>query len=180
VSEDPDLPDVQALQAGDEAALDRLMSRHQKPLLAFLYQMTGHASDAEELAQETFVRVYFNIRNFHPRGRFAAWLYQIARNLARDYFRRRVARERRLAEVQEKSEAETALSHDGEDHRIDQLREALLRLPPALRECLVLTAIEGLSHQEAGRLLGISTKAVESRAYRARRLLMKKLRFFEG
>lgn len=179
---DPDWPAVRALQQGEDAALDRLIQRHRDPLLAFLTRMTGHRQDAEELAQETFVRAYFQIRQFRPRAPFAAWLYQIARNLCRDYFRSRAFKQRLLSESLDdpaigrarRPENDNTLSRD----RIETVQRALLKVPAKLRECLILTTIEGLTHAEAAERLGISAKAVETRAARARAMLAKILKNF--
>lgn len=178
-SSDPDWPDVAALQRGEDAALDRLMERHRAPLVGFATRMIGRTEDAEEIAQETFVRAYFQIHTYRPKAPFVAWLYQIARNLCRDHFRSRAYKQGLASEAldhlqqepvqqQENSEAEQA--------RIDAVQAALIKLPSKLRECLILTSIEGLSHAEAGDRLGLSAKAIEVRCYRARVLLGKVLK----
>lgn len=177
--QDPDWPDVSALQRGDDSALDRLMERHHTPLLSFVTRVIGRAQDAEEIAQETFVRAYFQISSFRPRGRFSAWLYQIARNLCRDYFRSRAFKLAALSEPIDRIPSEpltTPIDLDSRAERIEAVQAGLLKVPLRLRECLILTAIEGLSHAEAAQRLGISPKAVETRSYRARRLLVKYLK----
>jgi len=176
---DPDWPDVQALQGGDDSALDRLMARHRGPLLAFVSRMIGNSGDAEEMAQETFVRAYFKIHTFRPRAPFVAWLYQIARNLCRDYFRSRAYKQWILSDSLEEHPGErsqaTKTFSDGPD-RVEAVQVALLKLPIKLRESLILTAIEGFSQAEAAARLGLSAKAVEVRSYRARKLLERFLR----
>lgn len=176
---DSDWPDVRALRLGEDAALDRLMERHQARLTAFVARMIGDWSDAEEIAQETFVRVYFQINRYEPRAPFAAWLYQIARNLCRDYFRSARFKEKQRSEVFEQTKHDDCSpDHDQRTttERVEAVQSALLKVPAKLRECLVLTAIEGLSHAEAASRLGISAKAVEVRAYRARKALEKILK----
>lgn len=167
--QDPDWPDVAALQSGDSAALDRIMKRHHAEVTGFIWRMTGHLRDAEELAQETFVRAFFQIQQYKPRSAFAAWLYRIARNLCLDYFRSRAKRQsiRNIAlnEVWNMPDQTPAPLRD---EAADLLREAIACLPVHLREPLVLTALEEMSHEEAGRRLGISAKAVEVKCYRAR------------
>lgn len=175
---DPDWFDVEALQSGDDRALDRIIERHRRSLELFMFRMIGHAADAEELTQETFVRVYFQIGSYRPRSRFVAWLYQIARNLCRDYFKSRAYRQRSLnteltVEIEDNLNSENL--PESLAQRIDQVQAALLLIPAALRECLILTAVEGLSHIEAGRRLGLSAKAVEVKSYRARKRLLKML-----
>lgn len=173
---DPDWPDVAALQQGEDDALNRIMLRHQAPVFRFIRRMIPNASDAEELAQETFVRAYFQISTYRPQAPFVSWLYQIARNLCRDYFRSRAYKESLAAQSFESPHpvqlAENSPSKASEE-RVERLQAALLRLPVNLRESLILAAIEGLSHEEAGKRLGLSAKAVEVRCYRARKALQK-------
>jgi RNA polymerase sigma factor, sigma-70 family len=80
---DLDLPLVQALQAGDESALNKLIRKYQEPLFWFIWRYTGDEETARDLLQETFVRLYFGIRRFKPHAKFATWLYSIAMNLCR-------------------------------------------------------------------------------------------------
>lgn len=176
---DPDWPEVAALQRGEEAALNRLMQRHSGPILGFISRMIGQPEDAQELAQETFVRAYFQIHTFRPKALFISWLYQIARNLCRDYFRSRAFKQRLLMEPLDERTPEIANPTKDSPHeakRKEALQRALLHLPPKWRESLILTAIEGLSHEEAAKRLGLSAKAVEVRSYRARMALAKMLK----
>lgn len=177
ITQDPDWPDVAALQAGDTAALDLLMKRHHAEVTGFIWRMTGNHRDAEDLAQETFVRAFFQIQQYRPRAPFAAWLYRIARNLCLDYFRSRVQRQKSqnipLNEAWNVPESAPSAS---QAEAAKLLQESIGDLPVHLREPLVLTALEGMSHEEAGRRLGISSKAVEAKCYRAREKLRKFLK----
>ena len=85
--EDPDLALVQALQAGEDRALDTLMQRHQVGLFRFVFRHIPNETDAIELTQEAFVHAYFNIEKFRPTAKFVSWLYHVALNLCRDYVR---------------------------------------------------------------------------------------------
>jgi len=172
--DDPDWPDVAALQDGEEAALDRLMQRHHAGVTAFLTRMIGNRSDAEELAQETFVRAFFRIHQYRPRSPFIAWLYRIARNLCLDYFRSK-AWKHKIQNEPLGVHLEEAPANELND-MAGQVRSAIATLPLKLREPLILTALEGLSHEEAGRRLGISPKAIEVKCYRARTALRKILK----
>ena len=78
---DLDLPLVQALQAGDESALNKLIRKYQEPLFWFIWRYTGDEETARDLLQEAFVRLYFGIRRFKPHAKFVTWLYSIAMNL---------------------------------------------------------------------------------------------------
>ena len=177
ITQDPDWPDVAALQLGETAALDRLMKRHHAEVTGFIWRMTGNHRDAEELAQETFVRAFFQIQQFRPRAAFAAWLYRIARNLCLDYFRSRAQRQKsQNIPLDDAWNLPEATASALQDEATELLQDAIADLPIHLREPLVLTALEGMSPEEAGRRLGISPKAVEVKCYRAR----EKLRIFLG
>jgi RNA polymerase sigma-70 factor (ECF subfamily) len=178
-SSDPDWPDVAALQGGEEAALDRLMERHGPAMLGFVNRMIRNAQDAEEIAQETFVRAYFQIQKYQPRAPFAAWLYQIARNLCRDYFRSRAYKQSLVFQAPDGHSGDALQPESrssAEKDRIEAVQDALVKLPVKFRECLILRAIEGLSCAEAGARLGLTAKAVEVRAHRGRALLAKLLK----
>lgn len=177
LDQDPDVQDVAALQAGDEKALDRIMKRHHAEVSGFIWRMTGNHRDSQELAQETFVRAFFQIQKYRPQAPFAAWLYRIARNICLDYFRSRTQRQKSqsipLDEVWNMPSSSTSVFQDDAS---EMLEDAIAELPIHLREPLVLTALEGMSHEEAGRRLGISAKAIEVKCYRAREKLRKSLK----
>lgn len=180
------------LAAGDDAGLDELMDRHAGRLCAYLRRLLDHAEDAEDLAQEVFVRVYQHRARFDPSRPFTAWLYAIAGNLVRDRYRWRS----RHGEVSLESmaggtgdspapalleaapaTASIATPHDDALRResADAVREAVRALSPDLREAIVLSEFEERSHQEIGGILGCSAKAVEMKLYRARAELRKRL-----
>ena len=90
ITTDPDAQDradMARLQAGQDDALNDLMARHATPVFHFLCRLTGNEDDANDLAQETFVRVYKACRSFRPDGKFSTWLFTIAANLARNHSR---------------------------------------------------------------------------------------------
>lgn len=188
-SGDPDLPLVLALQGGSEEALNELMERHRAPLFRFIFRYVLNEDDARDLLQETFVRVYFKRDQFRPQAKFSTWLYRIALNLCRDHARSRSGRQSRLTD---------SLTIDGREgdktqqdfptpaltpSQVAEDREGLLALekqigalPHDLKAAFILTALEERSHQQAADLLGITPKAVETRVYRARKILSAKLR----
>ena len=183
--EDPDLPLVRALQAGEDQAFDALIDRHQKGLFRSIFRHIPNEADALELTQETFVRAYFNIGKFRPSAKFVTWLYRIAMNLCRDRSRRRAYRHslRTISIDADEFEEQTQLSavERGPDRRtldrekVRAVEKAISELPQDLMNTLILTALEGRTHVEAAELLGISPKTVEARVYRARRILLQKM-----
>ena len=82
-----DRADMEKLQAGRDTALNDLMERHAAPVFHFLCRMTGSEADANDLAQETFVRVFKSAKTYRPEQKFSSWLFTIAANLARNHFR---------------------------------------------------------------------------------------------
>jgi RNA polymerase sigma factor (sigma-70 family) len=180
---DLDLPLVRALQAGDESALNELIRKYQEPLFRFICRYTGDEETARDILQETFVRLYFGIQRFRPRAKFVTWLYSIAMNLCRDYARSKQRRQSFATESLDASNvhrnvpaANRGPTADVESHeRLANLQKAIEELPHDLRTTLLLFAVEGHSQQECAELLGVSTKAVETRVYRARKILEKKI-----
>jgi RNA polymerase sigma-70 factor (ECF subfamily) len=184
-ADEQDRDDMLRLAAGQDAALSALMQRHGERLFHYLLRQINNETDAADLAQETFVRVYQNAVRFRPGQRFSTWLYTIATNLLRDRFRWH----KRHPQVS--LEAETELGGSLQDalpdssaspseqaeksERAEEVRRAVQALPAELRTPLILFEYEGLSHAEIGVVLGCSAKAVEVRLYRARGHLRQEL-----
>lgn len=184
---DQDRGDMARLADGDATALDDLMSRHAGRLQACLFRLLQNAEDAEDLAQETFVRVYEHRDRFDRQRDFRTWLYTIGMNLVRDRFRWRHRHPespldppeaggdssgpvRQLPDPRQ-SPAEDTLAEE----RAKAVRAALSELPEDLRLPLVLAEFEEESHARIGRILGCTAKAVEMKLYRARNLLRGRL-----
>jgi RNA polymerase sigma-70 factor (ECF subfamily) len=177
VSIEADSADIAALQAGDDRALDRLMQRWQSPLRGFLFRHTQNQTDALELAQETFVRVYQNRARFRTEARFSTWLFQIALNLARDRARR--LHRKPTASLDAAPEPIAPQTHPRaaleSDESVAAVRRAIAALPEDLRAAVLLSEYEEKSHAEIAQIVGATPKAVETRLYRARQLLRKSL-----
>jgi RNA polymerase sigma-70 factor (ECF subfamily) len=181
-----DRADMEKLQAGHAAALDDLMERHAPAVFGFLARMLQNEDDANDLAQETFVRVYRARDRFQPDLRFSTWLFTIAANLARNQIRWRT-RHPNVSLNAELSPAEPALADTLPAHepspreqtvaeeRAAAVRAAVNDLPADLREAIVLCEWEEHSLNAAAALVGTTPKAIESRLYRARRQLREKL-----
>ena len=168
---------------GDERAFALLVRRHKEPLYRLLRRYTGDADEAYEAAHEAFIAAWTAIRRYDPKRPFLAWLRTIAINKARDRGRRMAFRRllfgagnledrEALSEPDPAGPADEAMA-DRED--LVMLDRAIARLPVSLKEALLLTAFDGWSQQEAGEILGVSTKTIETRAYRARKILSKTL-----
>jgi RNA polymerase sigma-70 factor (ECF subfamily) len=154
------------VQAGDESALETLVDRWRLRLFGFLQRRAG-ASDADDLFQETWLRVVRARRRFDPRLRFSTWLFQIANNLCRDRFRRGAAAARGRDALAELPPGAPDLDPG---LRLDLARR-LAGLPDRLREVLVLRYYRDLGEREIAELLGIPPGTVKSRLHAALRAL---------
>lgn len=187
---DPDLPLITALQAGDDSALNAIIERHQDALFGFAWRQVRHEADARDITQEVFVKVYTHRDKFRERqGSFRAWLFRITANLCTDHLRKLSRTPTALTKAEHPSderggqqalaELPAEVPNPGEQAArasdLLQLRQAISRLPPALREPLVLFTLEERSQQECAELLGISAKAVEMKVRRARAELQQML-----
>ncbi len=157
-------------QSDDPNAFGELVRRYQSPVRAFLRQMTrGDGPQADDLAQETFVRAWRRLDSFRAEGRFSTWVFGIAAN----EFRQRLRRERRRLE----REAQTAASdpEPGDAGGSVGLRldvdEALMRLNLAERAAVVLCCQHGLTHEEAAQALGTPLGTVKTNILRGKEKL---------
>jgi RNA polymerase sigma-70 factor, ECF subfamily len=184
-SGEQDAQDMARLSAGHAAALNALMERHAERLFHYLVRQLDNETDAAEIAQEAFVRVYLNRTRFEPGQKFSTWLYTIATNLVRDRFRwrKRHPQVSLDAETDETSaikdalpdKASTPSEHSVTRECADAVREAINELPEELRTAVILSTYDGLPQAEIGAVLNCSAKAVESRLYRARARLRTRL-----
>ncbi len=154
---------MSAVAGGDEAALAVLVSRHAPQLRAYLHRHSGSSEDADDLLQETWVRVARSARRFDPTRRFRSWLYGIATNLARDLFRRRGAREGALRELAMRPQLEPEVGPI--DRR--KLHERISRLPERMKAVLILRYFEGMNESEMAETLEIPRGTVKSRLHAA-------------
>jgi len=183
---------VDRARAGEAAAFEVLVKHHQAAAFALAYQMVRHREDAQDIAQEAFVRVFRGLRDFQGQAAFKTWLHRIVVNLALDALRRRSrhpaapyddareaggeAREERGIRPEENPDRALEARAAGE-----AIRMALEELPAPQRATLLLREVEGLSYQEIAEVLGCAPGTVMSRLHYARQRLRERLRpFVEG
>ncbi len=161
---------------GDKSSMpswDELVRQHADRVYRLAYRLSGNQHDAEDLTQETFIRVFRSVQNYQP-GTFEGWLHRITTNLFLDMVRRRSRiRMEALPEDYDRVPADEPnpeqIYHDsrlGPD-----LQAALDSLPPEFRAAVVLCDIEGLSYEEIGATLGVKLGTVRSRIHRGRAAL---------
>ena len=181
-----DRSDMAQLAAGHDSALGNLMSRHGERLFHYLMRLLQNETEASDLAEESFVRVYQNRGRFKLTRRFSPWLYAIATNLARDAQRYRTRHPNvsleaeamesghRLSEMLPDTKPGPTQSLESAE-RAEAVRQAVAALPAELQVPLVLFTYEEKSHAEIAEILDCSAKAVEMRLYHARNQLRERL-----
>lgn len=178
----PDEPSDQALVAraakGEQAAFAVLMHRHKGWLHRFVRRYVLDPEEAYDVLQESFASAWGALSRYDPGRPFDVWLRRIALNKCRDRARKAAVRRAlfgfagRTEHAREVSDpAPPADSAAAARLALARLEAAIAGLPAGLKAPLVLTALEGLSHKEAGEVLGMNAKAVETRVYRARKAL---------
>jgi RNA polymerase sigma-70 factor (ECF subfamily) len=171
-----ELPDAELMamvQAGDREAFAGIVDRHKDAVVGFLFRLTGDRDRAEELGQETFVRLYQHVRNYREQGRLLPLLFHIAGNLVRSE-ERRARRWRVLRPLVSINGHATAFSPQTEllrDEAQRQVVRALSGLPVHYRVPLVLRELENWSYDEIAQATGCPEGTVKSRINRARQQL---------
>jgi RNA polymerase sigma-70 factor (ECF subfamily) len=185
MNEDAQVPQPQTVDTAPAGAAawqpptwEQIVTQHTDRVYRLAYRLTGNRADAEDLTQETFVRVFRSLDRYQP-GTFEGWLHRITTNLFLDGARRRTRlRFDALGESAERVEASDRTSPErGFEHEnLDlDIQEALNALKPQFRAAVVLCDIEGLSYEEIGATLGVSTGTVRSRIHRGRAQLREAL-----
>ncbi|HSK07388.1 MAG TPA: sigma-70 family RNA polymerase sigma factor [Acidimicrobiia bacterium] len=161
-------PDViLAAGAGDAAAFEELVRAYQVHVWRFLRHLLGDPALAEDVTQETFVRVYRKLGSFRFRSKFSTWVFQVARNAGIDALRSRQRRARLASAL----ESQVRSTLHGAELGVE-VEAALQSLAPRLREAFVLIEALGLTYREAGEALGIPEGTVKSRVFHARERLV--------
>ncbi len=164
-----------SVQAGDTRSLGILVERWERPLFRFVYRMLPKREEAQDICQETFLKVASKSGLFRKGSRFSTWMYQIALNLTRDYLRKKSRWSNLVVEAADGREERApalesgrAVTPDLELERKDTketVRRALARLPADQREVLVLKEYQGMKFREIAELLSCPESTVKSRMY---------------
>jgi len=164
--------------AGERTAYATLVERYQGLVHDLVSRMIGDAVEAEDIAQDAFVKAYLSLKRFRGESRFSTWLCRIALNRCKDVLRRRS----REPWIHAAADADSGIADLLDDEptpvfslerrqREGALHRALARLPVKYREAVVLRHFEGLGFREIGRVLGISEGAAKVRTFRGREML---------
>jgi RNA polymerase sigma-70 factor (ECF subfamily) len=165
-------------RAGDRAAFDQIVRLHFQAVNSFLLRIANQREDAEDLAQETFVRAHASLAEFRGDARFSTWLLRIAWHLARDE-KRRTSRRGRMLGLDSAAESvdRAPAPHETSAQReiTERIRAAVQELPLRLRAALVLRSIEGREYDEIARIVGARPATVRTQVMQARRELARRL-----
>ena len=176
VVDDPDGELVARVAAGEASAARALMARHLPKILNLGRRMLGDQTEAEDVAQDVFVRVWTHAARWTPgQAKFETWLHRVAMNLCYDRLRRRPAQAiDEVAEPVDQTPGPAARLFEKDLARA--VNEALGRLPDRQRAALVLCHYQGLTNIEAAKVMEVSVEALESLLARGRRTLKAQLR----
>jgi RNA polymerase sigma-70 factor (ECF subfamily) len=182
MADDPDAQWMRRVQEGETSLLKVLVERHRRPLVGYLYRMVQVEAVAEDLAQETFLRVYKSRHRYRPAAKFTTWLYRIAANLALNWLR-----DHRNERWGEHLESEKVKVHQMPDGRpgieqlliraaeLNEIRSAILSLPPRQRSAIVLHKYHGMPHAQIAKAMGTTEKAIRSLMFRGYGALRQRL-----
>ncbi len=168
---------IELVLAGDNTAFEYLFNRYQEAIHRLFVLRTGNAQDADDLLQETFIKVYINIHRYNPAYTFGQWVYTIARNTFVDYARKR----QEDMPIDEKyTAASTSTAPSPEENFINlqqrsQIKQILQRLPERYRELIVLRFFDECSYEEIAARLQLPLGTVKTRIHRAREQMLQLL-----
>jgi len=176
---------IAKFQLGDLQAYDFLVRRYKDQLLNFVYRFVGNRTDAEDIVQETFLRVYKNKHMYKEIAKFSTWVYTIAGNLAKTELRRR--KRHKIFSVSNFVNEERDYDIPDKDHsperKVDSsiqegiIQKAIEKLPTKFKEVIILRDIQGFAYEEISQILNIPLGTVKSRVNRGRLKLQEDLRF---
>jgi RNA polymerase sigma-70 factor (ECF subfamily) len=194
IAKEPRLPQedaalVKAFQAGNRAAFDELVLKHKDRLFNLCLKFLGDYQEANDSAQEVFVKVYRSLRKFRFESAFSTWLYRIAVNTCKNKLKSSEYRHRKkmvhldnpgtlevsTGGLEISNETRSPLDELERRERLNLIRRAIDTLPPAHKMVVVLRDIEALSYEDIAHITGYSLGTVKSRLSRARLDLRKKL-----
>ncbi|MBE0447261.1 MAG: sigma-70 family RNA polymerase sigma factor [Actinobacteria bacterium] len=174
---DPDSLVIQSYLAGDKGSFNELVSRYERYIYNLTYRMTGNATDAADLTQEIFIHLYKKLVSFRGDAAFSTWLYRLATNYCKDWFRK----ESRRVPILEIDEAVLSDGGAGPSQLYEQkelqelVQSAILALPEDQRIAIILRDLRGYNYEDIANITDVPVGTVKSRLARARLKLAEKL-----
>ena len=157
---------VEACQRGEREAFDRLVERFQRDIYRLCYRYVNNHEDANDVAQEVFLKAYRAIRRFRGDSSFSTWLYRIAVNTCLNFRSARKPEPQELPEALADPSLGVAASLESEE-RARRVRDAIRRLPEKQRATLILKVYHDLTHEEVARILGSTVGTVKANLFHA-------------
>jgi RNA polymerase sigma-70 factor (ECF subfamily) len=170
---------LERVASGDPRAYRQLVERHVRGVHAFVYRMLGSRAEAEEVCQESFLRLWKQADSFVAHAKPSTWLYRVAHNLAIDRLRRRREASHPLG-IEQVPTSERPSTHVYQKQVAQAVERALAALPERQRAAISLVHYQGLSNAEAAEVLGVKVRALESLLARGRQQLRDKLADFRA
>ena len=169
---------MKAIQKGDENAFNEIYARYAQRILYFLYKMLGQdEAVAQDLSQEIFVMLAEKPEKFDPKKKFKSWIFTVASNRCKNYFRDHKNKFTSLSADDERSTAEVEFEINEPDIK-EKLNEALERIHPTYKEAFVLRYFEGLRNPEIAEVLNCPIGTVKSRLHCALKSMNRELKSF--
>lgn len=176
---------IAQFQKGNVQAFDVLVRRYKDQLLNYVFRFVGNRVDAEDIVQETFLRVYKNKHYYKEIAKFSTWVYTIAGNLAKTELRRRKRRKifsvsNFVNEERDFDIPDTAHNPEKEvdsSMKDDVIQRTIEKLPPKFKEVILLRDVQGFAYEEISQILNIPLGTVKSRVNRGRLKLQEDLKF---
>jgi len=178
---------VQRSKNGDKEAFDILVQRYRASLFRFVYHSLHNKEDAEDIAQEAFVRAYLSLSQLKDNSLFRTWLFKIALNLIRDS--KRVEKRNPTVsldsyiegdDTHKESEGDNVEALEDDSELLVRLRKEVASLPNELREVIILRDLQGFTYEEIAKMVGCPLGTVKSRLFYARKILRERLSPFSG
>lgn len=188
----PNLPDAEVVvlaQQGREPAFRELIRRYERPVFSLIYRMVRDSTVAEDLAQDTFIKVLNHLDKYRPEFKFSSWLFKIANNVTIDHLRRRqldtvsmdgsphasTAAEAEASSFELADQAESPLDALASRELGSMIERAIGALRPEYRNCIMLRHVEGRSYEEIAATLDLPLGTVKTYIHRARHQLREAL-----
>ncbi len=188
----PNLPDADVVvlaQQGREPAFRELIRRYERPVFSLIYRMVRDSTVAEDLAQDSFIKVLNHLDKYRPEFKFSSWLFKIANNVAIDHLRRRqldtvsmdgsphavTVDEVESSRIELSDQAESPLDELASRELGEAIEEAIGQLRPEYRNCIMLRHVEGRSYEEIAATLDLPLGTVKTYIHRARHQLREAL-----
>lgn len=183
---DPDVQLMLKFKQGDKLAFGELLDKYQKPVINIIYRFIQDKSEADDLAQEVFIKVYNNAKSYEARAKFSTWLYRITKNVCLNELRRRkrkiVSLDEAVSASDDRLKQEVIISgnnsplEDSAAHELQEIvKQAINSLPANQRMAVILRRYEEMPYEDIARTIGCSVKAIKSLLNRAKEALKNKL-----